>query len=38
MNHTAGASMPPLTLSHSTRTIPLNLLESVGVNATIRVV
>ena len=33
-----GASMPPLTLSHSTTTAPLNLASSVGRRTTIRVV
>ena len=33
MNHTAGASMPPLTLSHSTSTVPLNAAGSVGTRA-----
>ena len=30
--------MPPLTLSHSTRTVPLNRARSAGVRTTIRVV
>ena len=30
--------MPPLTLSHSTMTVPLNLASSVGVRTTMRVV
>lgn len=30
--------MPPLTLSHSTSTVPLNRAGSVGVNTTVRVV
>jgi hypothetical protein len=30
--------MPPLTLSHSTSTVPLNRAGSTGVSATIRVV
>jgi len=34
--HTAGASMPPLTLSHSTSTVPLNCARSAGVSTTIR--
>jgi hypothetical protein len=38
MNHTAGASSPPLTLSHSTITVPLNRAGSVGVSTTMRVV
>ena len=30
--------MPPLTLSHSTMTVPLNAASSVGVRTTMRVV
>ncbi len=30
--------MPPLTLSHSSSTVPLNLAGSAGVSTTIRVV
>jgi hypothetical protein len=37
MNQTAGASMPPLTLSHSTITVPVKSASSAGRHTTMRV-
>jgi hypothetical protein len=36
--HTAGASIPPLTLSHSTMTVPLNDDALAGFRTTMRMV
>jgi hypothetical protein len=38
MCHSTGMSKPPVTFSHSTTAVPLNLAGSVGRTTTIRVV